>query len=37
MGMHVAQWFGPDQPYTSEQLADRYAQFALRIVGAADG
>ena len=37
MGMHVAHWFGPDQPYTSEQLADRYAHFALRIVGAADG
>jgi len=33
MGLRVASWFGPDQPYTREQVADSFADFALRIVG----
>ena len=36
MGMQVAQWFGPDQPFSREQVADTYVQFALRIVGASE-
>jgi AcrR family transcriptional regulator len=35
MGMHVAQWFGPDQPRTAEQIAETYVCLALRMVGAA--
>ncbi|MFD9128377.1 TetR/AcrR family transcriptional regulator [Kitasatospora sp. NPDC059571] len=35
MGMHVAQWFGPDQPYTGEQIAETYVDLALRMAGAA--
>jgi AcrR family transcriptional regulator len=31
MGLRVAYWFGPDQPYTREQVADTYAEFALRL------
>lgn len=34
MGVRVASWFGPDQPYTREQVADAFASYALRIVGA---
>lgn len=34
LGMQVAQWFGPDQAYRREQVADQYALFALRIVNA---
>ncbi|MDI1462605.1 TetR/AcrR family transcriptional regulator [Catellatospora sp. KI3] len=34
MGMQVAHWFGPDQPYTRDQVADAYADFALQLVGA---
>jgi AcrR family transcriptional regulator len=34
IGMQVAQWFGPDQPYSREQVADTYVEFALRIAGA---
>ncbi|MEU6773092.1 TetR/AcrR family transcriptional regulator [Streptomyces sp. NPDC046759] len=34
MGLRVAYWFGPDQPYTREQVADGYAEFALRLAGA---
>ncbi|CCH31284.1 TetR/AcrR family transcriptional regulator [Actinosynnema sp. NPDC047251] len=33
MDMQVAQWFGPDQPYPADVVADHYARFALRIVG----
>jgi AcrR family transcriptional regulator len=33
MGIRVANWFGPDQPYIREQVADAFAGFALRIVG----
>jgi AcrR family transcriptional regulator len=33
MNMQVARWFGPDQPYTRDQVADAYVRFALRIVG----
>jgi AcrR family transcriptional regulator len=36
MGLRVAHWFGPDQPLTREQVADGYADFALRIVRADD-
>lgn len=35
MGMQVAHWFGPDQPYTRDQVADTYAGYALQIAGAA--
>jgi AcrR family transcriptional regulator len=34
MGVRVASWFGPDQPYSREQIAQTYAGFALNIVGA---
>ncbi len=34
MDMQVAQWFGPEQPYPAAVVADHYARFALRIVGA---
>lgn len=34
MGIRVATWFGPDQPYTREQVADTFASYALRLVGA---
>jgi hypothetical protein len=30
----VASWFGPDQPYTREQVADTFCEFALRMVRA---
>jgi AcrR family transcriptional regulator len=32
MGLRVANWYGPDQPYRPERVADAYAGFALRIV-----
>ncbi|MGW1915768.1 TetR/AcrR family transcriptional regulator [Streptomyces sp. NPDC002076] len=34
LGVQVAQWFGPALDRTREQVADQYAQFALRIAGA---
>jgi AcrR family transcriptional regulator len=34
MGRLVANWFGPAQPYTAEEVADHYALLALRVVGA---
>ncbi|GIH05584.1 TetR family transcriptional regulator [Rhizocola hellebori] len=34
MGVRVANWFGPDQPYTRDQVADAFADFALRLTGA---
>jgi AcrR family transcriptional regulator len=34
LGMQVAHWFGPDQPYSREQVADVYTQLALRLVAA---
>ena len=34
MGLRVANWFGPDQPYTRDEVADSFATFALRLVGA---
>ncbi|WP_063770894.1 TetR/AcrR family transcriptional regulator [Streptacidiphilus neutrinimicus] len=34
LGVQVAHWFGPDQSYGREQVADQYARFALRIAGA---
>jgi AcrR family transcriptional regulator len=33
MNMQVARWFGPDQPYDRDHVADAYVRFALRIVG----
>ncbi|MEO3784670.1 TetR/AcrR family transcriptional regulator [Actinocorallia sp. B10E7] len=33
MGMRVANWYGPDTPYTPDQVADSYAEFALRLAG----
>ncbi|MGV9270628.1 TetR/AcrR family transcriptional regulator [Kitasatospora sp. NPDC003701] len=35
MGVRVAHWFGPDQPYTRERIARAHGEFALRILGAA--
>ena len=32
--MQVAHWFGPDQHYSREQIADAYAVLALCMVGA---
>jgi AcrR family transcriptional regulator len=37
MGLRVAHWFGPDQPYTREQVADAFADFALQIARAQKG
>jgi AcrR family transcriptional regulator len=34
LGVQVAHWFGPEQPYSREQVADAYAVLALRMVGA---
>jgi AcrR family transcriptional regulator len=34
MGVRVANWFGPDQPYRRDQVADAFAGFALQIAGA---
>jgi AcrR family transcriptional regulator len=34
LGLRVAHWFGPDQPYTREQVADAFVAFALQIVNA---
>ena len=34
LGVRVANWFGPDQPYTRDQVADAFVEFALRVVGA---
>lgn len=34
MGLRVASWFGPDQAYTREQVAETFAEFALRMVRA---
>jgi AcrR family transcriptional regulator len=33
MGLRVPSWFGPDQPYTRDQVADAFAGYALRILG----
>ena len=33
LGLRVANWFGPDQPYTRDQVADAYVGFALRLAG----
>ncbi len=34
MGIRIANWFGPDQPFTREQVAGAHVTFARRIVGA---
>jgi uncharacterized membrane protein len=34
MEIRVANWFGPDQPYTRDQVADALTGFASQIVGA---
>lgn len=33
MGMRVANWYGAGVPYTPEEVADTYAEFALRVAG----
>ena len=33
MGVRVAHWYTPENERTPEQIADVYAQFALRVVG----
>lgn len=37
MALQVAQWFGPDEPFTPDEVADNYVRYALRIVGADEG
>ncbi|MEV4102480.1 hypothetical protein AB0J42_19690 [Nonomuraea sp. NPDC049649] len=34
MGMRVANWYDPSLPYQPEEVADTYAEFALRMTGA---
>lgn len=34
MGMRIATWFGPDVPYSAEQVADAHVEMALRMVDA---
>lgn len=34
MGMRVANWYSSALPYTPEEIADTYAEYALRIAGA---
>jgi len=34
LGLRIAHWSGPDQPYSGEQVADAYAVLAPRMVGA---
>jgi AcrR family transcriptional regulator len=34
IGVRVASWFGPDQPYTRDQVAETFVGFAHRIAGA---
>lgn len=36
MGLRVAYWFSPAYQLTADQVADGYAQFALRLLAAAD-
>lgn len=36
LGMQVAHWFGPDQPATGTQVAEVYAQLALRMAGVSE-
>jgi AcrR family transcriptional regulator len=33
MGIRVANWFHPEGDFTVDEVADRYAAFALRIIG----
>ncbi len=37
MGIRVAEWWEPSSPFSSAQLADSYAEFALRILQAPSG
>ncbi|WP_020523196.1 TetR/AcrR family transcriptional regulator [Catelliglobosispora koreensis] len=37
LGLRVAHWFGPDQPYSREQVADSFATFAQQIAGVQKG
>ncbi len=34
MAIRVANWFGPDQPYTRDEVATTFATYALRLVAA---
>ena len=36
LGMQVAHWFGPDQPYSGTEVADVFTCLALRAVGVPD-
>jgi len=33
MGIRVANWFSPESDFTVDEVADRYAEFAMAIVG----
>jgi AcrR family transcriptional regulator len=35
MGLQVGNWFGPDVPHGRDEVADSYAEYALRMAGAA--
>lgn len=37
MGLRIAYWYSPGDEHTSEQVADAYATFALRLLGAGEG
>jgi AcrR family transcriptional regulator len=37
LGLRVANWFGPDQPYERDQVVEVYVGFALRMLGITDG
>ncbi len=37
MGLRVAYWFSPEHGLTAGQVADGYAEFALRLLAARDG
>ncbi len=37
MGLRVAYWFAPDYHVTAQQVADAYAEFALRILASKNG
>lgn len=36
LGMQVAHWFGPDQPYSGEEVAEVFTRLALRAAGVPD-
>jgi hypothetical protein len=37
MGIRVSEWFGPNAGYDVERVAGVYAEYALRLLGSAEG